>query len=179
MHIWPEKHNEWHTTYELQLSLKTMHIWVPFIKSCIRRTTTQNMNICPCRNNFKAKFASYVILVLSCVLFITYYSRHICFTPYDLHIHSRDNIVNFQWQASSKFPLYICVACMSAGTWFIIGLSHYSSPPTKSLGSGAEKAEPPCFSSLEVSGWLKCSEVEVNQLLTLGVILSFMVCFNQ
>lgn len=58
-------------------------------------------------------------------------------------------------------------------------LSHYSSPPTKSLERGAEKAKPSCFSPLEVSSWLKCWEVEVNQLLTLRVILSFMVCFNQ
>lgn len=30
-------------------------------------------------------------------------------------------------------------------------LSHYSSPPTKSLQRGAEKAKPSCFSPLEVS----------------------------
>lgn len=52
-------------------------------------------------------------------------------------------------------------------------------PPPRAKRGAAEKTEPPCFSPLEVSGWLKCWEVEVNQLLTLRVILSFMVCFNQ
>lgn len=82
-------------------------------------------------------------------------------------------------QQAARADSLLDARVLSAGTGFIIGLSYYSSPPTKSLGRRAEKAEPPCFSSLEVSGSLTCGEVGVNETLTLWVILSFMVCFNQ
>lgn len=89
---------------------------------------------------------------------------------------------HFQLIAPSKQHLFQSSCCTSV--WceslpvFIIGLSRYSSPPPRAW-RGAEKTEPPCFSSLEVSGWLKRWEVEVNQPLTLGLMLSFTACFNQ
>lgn len=107
----------------------------------------------------------------------------LCFPLYD-SFNWYSIIIGFQWTDKSSRHLLQSSSCTLCGVsvfWDQLHyrLSHYSSPPTKSLQRGAEKAKPSCFSPLEVSSWLKCWEVEVNQLLTLRVILSFMVCFNQ
>ena len=88
----------------------------------------------------------------------------------------------------AKFLQSFCVAWEPAGTRFIIACLITAAPTAKSPGRWwwwwwwwrcSREVRAPCFSSSEVSGWLKRCEVEVNQPLTHRVILSFMVCFNQ
>ena len=112
-----------------------------------------------------------------------------------LSLTYRNVILGFQWAAIStqhllqKFLQSFCVAWEPAGTRFIIACLITAAPTAKSPGRWrwwwwswwrcSREVRAPCFSSLEVSGWLKRCEVEVNQPLPLRVILSFMVCFNQ